>query len=99
MPAGHGRGCGHGRGGGRTTTHVVLNFEEEVPPTREQHVDEPILEEPGVAQPRGEDAPPRGDDAPPLPPLLSEVMDRQTRLIETLAEGLLRHNGGRPNDF
>ena len=26
-------------------------------------------------------------------------MDRQTRLMETLAEGLLRRNGGPPNDF
>jgi hypothetical protein len=26
-------------------------------------------------------------------------MDRQMRLMETLAEGLLRYNGGPPNDF
>ena len=71
---------------------VALNLEEEVLPTGEQHVEEPILEEQGVAQPRG-------DDAPPPPPLLSEVMDCQTHLMETLAEGLLRHNGGLPNDF
>ena len=62
-------------------------------------VEEPILEEPGAAQPEGEDAPPRGDDAPPPPPLLSEVMDHQTHLMETLAEGLLCRNGGLPNNF
>jgi len=48
---------------------VALNLEEEVPPAGEQHMEEPILEEPGVAQPRG-------NDAPPPPPILSEVMDR-----------------------
>ena len=62
-------------------------------------MEEPILEEPGAAQPRVEDAPPGGDNAPPPPRLLSEVMDRHTHLMETLAEGLLRRNGGPPNDF
>ena len=33
------------------------------------------------------------------PPLLVDVMDRQPRLLETLAEGLLWRNGGPPNDF
>jgi hypothetical protein len=27
------------------------------------------------------------------------VMDRQTRLLETLAEGILHRHGGQPNDF
>ena len=57
------------------------------------------MEELGLAQPKGEDAPPRGNDAPPPPPLLSEVMDCQTCLMETLVEGLLHHNGGLPNNF
>ena len=70
VPAGHCRGHGCGRGGGC----AALNLEEEVLPAGEQHVEEPILEELGAAQPRG--APPGGDDAPPPPPLLSEVMDR-----------------------
>ena len=62
-------------------------------------MEEPILEEPGVAQPRGEDAPPGGNNAPSPPPLLFEVMDHQTHLMETLAEGLLCPNGGPHNDF
>ena len=98
MSTGQGCGHGHGCGRGRAIACAALNLEEEVPPTREQHVEESILEEPGVAQPGGEDAPPRGDDAPP-PPLLFEVMDRQTHLMETLDEGLLCRNGGPPNDF
>ena len=65
VPTGHGRGRGHGHGGGCTATHVALNLEEEAPPIVEQHVEEPILEEPGAAQPWNEDAPPRGDNAPP----------------------------------
>jgi hypothetical protein len=36
----------------------------------------------------GEEAP------PPPPPQLAEVMDRQTRLLETLAEGILLRHGG-----
>ena len=75
MPTGRGRGRGRGRVGRCATARAALNLEEEVPPTREQHVEESILEEPGIAQPGGEDAPTRGDDAPPPPPLLSEVMD------------------------
>ena len=62
-------------------------------------MEEPILEEPGIAQPRGKDAPPQGNDAPPPPPLLSKVMDRQMHLMETLAKGPLCHNGRLPNDF
>jgi hypothetical protein len=42
----------------------------------------------------GEKAPP-----PPPPPQLVEVMDRQTRLLETLAEGILHHHGGQSDDF
>jgi hypothetical protein len=62
-------------------------------------VEEPAREG-GIAQHGGEDAPLGGEDAPPpLPPLLAEVMDHQTHLMETLAEGLLHHNGGPPNDF
>ena len=99
MPTGHGHGCGHGHGGGCATTHTALNLEEEVPPAVEQHVEEPILEELGATQLGGEGAPPGGDNAPSPPPLLSKVMDRQMHLMETLAEGLLCHNGGPPNDF
>ena len=99
VPTGHGHGCGCGHGGGHATTHVALNLEEEAPPTGEQHMEEPILEEPDIAWPRGEDAPPRGDNAPPPPPLLSEVMDRPMRLMETLAEGLLHRNEDRPTTF
>jgi hypothetical protein len=62
-------------------------------------MEEPILEEPGAAQPGDENALPRGKDTPLPPPLLSEVIDHQTRLMETLAEGLLRYNGSPPNDF
>ena len=64
MPAGRAGGCGHGHGRGC----AALNLEEEVPLAREKRV-----EEPGIDQPRGNDAPP--------PPLLSEVMDRQMRLM------------------
>ena len=56
VPTDHGHGRGHGHGGGCVAAHIALNLEEEVPPAEEQHVEEPILEEPGVAQPRGEDA-------------------------------------------
>ena len=52
--------CGHGHGGGCAATHVALNLEEEAPPIEEQHVEEPILEELGTTQSRGEDAPPGG---------------------------------------
>ena len=99
VPASHGHGCRRGRGGGCVAARAALNLEEEVPPAREQHVEEPIPEEAGTTQPRGEDTPHRGNDAPPPPPLLSEVMDGQTCLMETLAEGLLRCNGGPRNDF
>ena len=45
------RGCGHGRGhgGGHAATCTTLKLEEEVPPAREQHGEEPILEELGTA--------------------------------------------------
>ena len=66
---------GRGHGGGCATARAALNLEEEVPPAREQHMEEPILEEPGVAQLGVKDTPPGGNDAPPPPPLLSEVMD------------------------
>ena len=92
MPTGNGHGHGRGHGRGHTAARAALNLDEEVPPAREQHMEEPILEEPGVAQPRGEDAPPRGNDAPPPLPLLSEVMDRQTCLMETLAVGVLSYH-------
>ena len=49
MPTDHGHGRGHGHGGGHATTHVALNLEEEAPPAGEQHVEDPILEEPGIA--------------------------------------------------
>ena len=49
MLVGHGRGCGCGHGGGRAAAHVSLNHEEEAPLAGEQHVEEPILEEPSVA--------------------------------------------------
>ena len=49
MPAGHGRGHGRGHGQEHVTARTALNLEEEVPPTREQHGEEPILEEPGIA--------------------------------------------------
>ena len=49
VPAGHGHDRGHGHGGGCAAAHAALNLEEEVPPTREQHVEEPILEVPGIA--------------------------------------------------
>ena len=66
----------------------------------EHHGEEPLVEELGAAQPGDNDAPPGGEDAPPpLPPLLTEVMDCQTHLMEALAEGLLRRNGGPPNNF
>jgi hypothetical protein len=61
-------------------------------------MEEPAPEEPalgaGVAQhPEGEAPPP-----PPIPQL-AEVMDRQTRLLEKLAQGMLHRHGGPPNDF
>ena len=99
VPTSHGHGHGHGCGGGCIAARAALILEEEVRAAGEQHMEEPILEEPGIAQPGGKDAPSRGDDAPPPPPLLSEVMDHQTCLMDTLAEGLLHHNGGQPNDF
>ena len=45
MPSGHGRGHGRGRGGRCAAARAALNLEEEVLPTREQHMEEPILEE------------------------------------------------------
>jgi hypothetical protein len=69
-------------------------------------MEEPVPVEPagevGAAQPGGgvaaavpgEEAPP-----PPPPPQLVEVMDRQTRLLEKLVEGILHPHGGQPNDF
>ena len=47
MPAGRGRGRGRGRG--HIAAHVALNLKEEAPAAGEQHVEEPILEEPGIA--------------------------------------------------
>ena len=46
-----GRGCGHGRGhgGGCVATCTALKLKEEVLPAGEQHVEEPILEESGIA--------------------------------------------------
>ena len=49
MPAGRGQGHGHGHRGGCGTARAALNLEEEVLPAREQHGEEPILEELGVA--------------------------------------------------
>ena len=49
MSTTHGHGHGRGYGGGHAATHVALNLEEDTPPAREQHVEEPILEEPSVA--------------------------------------------------
>jgi hypothetical protein len=48
----------------------------------------------GAAQHLGGEAPP-----PPPPPQLAEVMDHQTRLLETLAQGMLHRHGGLPNDL
>ena len=45
IPTGHGHGRGHGHGGGCVATHTALNLDEEVLPIREQHKEEPILEE------------------------------------------------------
>jgi hypothetical protein len=39
---------GRGHGGGRVAAHTALNLEEEVPLAGDQHVEEPILEEPGT---------------------------------------------------
>jgi hypothetical protein len=48
----------------------------------------------GAAQHLGKEA------SPPLsPPQLAEVMDRQTRLLETLAQGMLHRHGGPSNDL
>ena len=49
MPTSRGRGRGRGHGGGCTAARTPLNHEEEVLPTKEQHEEEPILEELGVA--------------------------------------------------
>jgi hypothetical protein len=77
-------GRGHGHGGGQGVPFGVR--------------EEPTLEEPalgaGAAQHLGGEAPP-----PPPPPQLEEVMDRQTCLLETLAQGMLHHHEGPPNDF
>ena len=48
MPTGRGHGDGRGHGGGCVATHIALNLEE-APPAREQHMEEPILEELGAA--------------------------------------------------
>ena len=77
-------GRGRGHGGGRGAPFGAR--------------EEPALEEPalgaGAAQQLGGGAPP-----PPPPPQLAEVMDRQTCLLEALAQGMLHHHGGPPNDF
>jgi hypothetical protein len=71
-------------------------------------MEEPVPVEPageaGVAQPgggaraaqHGEENAVLGGDAPPPPPppQLAEVLDRQTHLLETLAEGMLLRHGG-----
>ena len=49
MLVGHGHGHGRGHGEGRAAAHVALNLEEEVPLVGEQHMKEPILEEPGAS--------------------------------------------------
>lgn len=62
----------------------------------------------GVAPPAGGGdggvAPPAGggggrENLPPPPPQLAEVMANQTRLLEALAEGVLRRNAPPPADF
>jgi hypothetical protein len=82
-PAPMAHGHGRGRGGDRGVPFGVR--------------EEPALEEPalgaGAAQHLGEEAP------PPPPPQLAEVMDRQTHLLETLAQGMLHRHEGPPNDF
>jgi hypothetical protein len=88
---GHGRGRGRGRG----APFAIFAAMEELVPV------EPAGEV-GAAQPGGGvGAAAPGEEAPlpPPPPQLAEVMDRQTRLLETLAEGILHHHGGKPNDF
>jgi hypothetical protein len=85
-----GRGRGRGHGGGRGAPFAIFAAIEEPVPV------EPTGEA-GAAQPGGgigavapgEEAPP-----PPPPPQLAEVMDRQTRLLETLAKGILHRHGG-----
>ena len=87
----HGRGRGRGRGAASPAPRLELEGEE---PT----LGEPALEEPH----RRARSPQLGDNdaPPPPPPSLSEVMDRQTRLLEALADGILHHpRGGPPNDF
>ena len=77
------RGRGRGRGGGRGAPFGAG--------------EEPTPEEPALgasaAQQLGGGAP------PPPPPQLAEVMDRQTHLLKALAQGMLHHHGGPPNDF
>jgi len=88
--------------------HVPLHFEEDgpcaptlspvgVPPVGPSHV----VVVPAEGQPGQEDPPPLPiqKDLPPPPPLMTEVMDHQMHLLETLAEGMLCCNGGPPNNF
>jgi len=86
----HGRGHGHGRGAAFPAPRLELEGEEPAP-------GEPALEEPHriarSPQLGGNDAP------PPPPPSLSEVMDRQTHLLEALADGILRRPGGGPPNY
>ena len=77
------RGRGRGRGGGRG---APFGAGEEPAP------EEPVLGA-GAAQQLGGGAP------PPPPPQLAEVMDRQTCLLEALAQGMLHRHGGPPHDF
>jgi hypothetical protein len=55
--------------------------------------EEPTLGE-GAPQQLGGEAP-----LPPPQPQLAEVMDCETCLLETLAQGMLHRHGGPPNDF
>jgi hypothetical protein len=92
-----GRGCGRGRGGGRGAPFAIFaTMEEPVPmePAGEAGAAQPGGGA-GAAQPGEENAALGGDaPPPPPPPQLAEVMDRQTRLLETLAEGILHCHGG-----
>jgi hypothetical protein len=98
-----GRGHSRGRGGGRGAPFAASAATEE--PAHEEPTGEAGAAQPGrgagAAQLRGENAVPGGEAPPPPPPSpqLAEVMDRQTRLLEALAEGMLHRQGGQPNDF
>nr|AAD22157.1 hypothetical protein [Sorghum bicolor] len=86
-----GRGRGRGRGAASPAPRLEREVEQPAP-------GEPALEE----LHRRARSPQLGDNdaPPPPPPSLSEVMDRQTRLLEALADGILRRpGGGPPNDF